>query len=196
MRSILIAVIALIIIVSLPSFAQQGKQSLDQKLGGILGHNINLQQVEGNIIHNQWRETYGNQSIITQVGNQNIADVNQTTANSSGIGNKASIIQYFHNNDAEINQTGNKNTSNISQTGFDNQATTNVSGNNNNTLVLQLGNRNQATQEITGNSKTFYLIQAGNDNTFYQSSINENVKGYKVYQMGSGMNLKIMNGRY
>ncbi len=178
------------------SFAQQGKQSLDQKLGDILGHNINLEQVEGNFLQNHRLETFGNQSVIAQVGNQNIADINQIKANGQGSGNTASIIQYFHSNSAAISQTGNQNTSTINQAGINNEASTTVSGDNNNTMILQLGNGNQATQDIAGNSKTFYLIQAGSDNTFYQTSYNEAVKGYKIYQIGSGMNLKIMNGRF
>lgn len=196
MHKIIFTVAAIIIIISLPSFAQQGKQSLDQKLGDILGHDINLQQVEGNIIHNPWTESYGNQSFITQVGNQNIADVNQTTSNISGAGNKASIVQYFHNNTAGINQTGNNNTSNISQTGVNNDASTTITGDNNNSLILQLGSGNKATQDITGDSKTYGIVQFGNNNTIYQSSVNETVKGYKIYQTGSGMDLKILNGRF
>lgn len=178
------------------TFAQQGKKSLDHKLGDILGHNINLQQVEYNFIQHPGMHSFGNLSYIAQTGNQNIADINQVKANNSNRGNVASIVQYFHSNSANISQSGNKNSSSIGQAGVGNSAATKVNGNNNYTVINQYGNGNSATQNITGNSKIFLLDQIGNDNTFYQTSKNEGVRGYKIIQRGSGMHLKILNGRF
>lgn len=178
------------------SFAQQGKPSLDKKLGDVLGNDINLQQVEYNYLQNLWSKSYGNYSYILQVGNINAASINQFKTSSTGYGNSAAILQSSTNNTAVINQNGNNNTGATVQVGNNNNASTTVNGNNNNTLLFQYGNDNQATQDITGDSKTYYLLQSGNDNSYYQNGTNAYSQGYKVFQIGSGMHLKILNGRY
>lgn len=190
-------IVAIFITCYLPSsFAQQGKPSLDQKLGDVLGNGINLQQVEYNFLKNPWMESYGNYSYILQVGNINAASINQFKSNSTGYGNSAAILQSSTNNSAVINQKGNHNTGITVQVGDGNDAATTVNGNDNNTMLLQYGNGNQATQDISGDSKTYFLLQAGNDNSYYQSSSTAYSKGYQVFQIGSGMHLKILNGRY
>jgi len=137
----------------------------------------------------------GNVNTIGQYGNYNSAYINQVSGTSS-TGNLGVIYQYLQNNSASITQTGSNNKSYIGQAGVGNNASATVSGNNNNTGILQLGNNNTASQDITGDSKGYLILQMGNNNTFSQIGSNEAVSGYKIYQTGSGMNLKILNGRY
>ncbi len=189
-------ILALIIMVLIPLFIKQGTNIFAQDISSSLSIYLTLQQMQSSTLSDLYLPSNGNSASINQIGNSNSAYINQVSSNSVSNGNVGLIYQYLQNNSASINQTGSNNKSYIGQKGIGNQASTTVNGNNNNTGILQLGDNNNASQDITGNSKGYLILQMGNNNTFSQIGTNETISGYKIYQTGTGMNLKILNGRY
>jgi len=196
MYKILFMVLAIIFVNYLPSYSQQNNNTVDSKSSDNYGINFTLRQLERNSVSNTYLSQYWNQSTLTQFGNANSAFINQVNSGNAVYDNIGSIYEFMQNNTAEINQVGRNNKSLIEQAGTGNQASISINGDNNNTEIFQIGNYNQAAQDITGDSKLYILNQTGNNNTFIQIGNNETINGYKVYQTGNGMNLKILNGRY
>ena len=188
-------ILAIIIMVLAPLFIQQGANIFAQDISDNLSLYITLQQMQSSTLSDLYLPSSGNSAAINQFGNSNSAYINQVSGTSSN-GNLGIIYQYLQNNSASITQTGSNNKSYIGQNGIGNQASTTVEGNNNKTGILQIGDNNNASQDISGDSKEYLILQMGNNNTFSQVGSNETVSGYKIYQTGSGMNLKILNGRY
>lgn len=196
MHKIKLIILAIIMLVLLPIFFQNLNNLFAQDISSNLIIYLTLQQMQNSKLSDLYLPSNGNSAAINQFGSTNSAYINQVSANTISNGNVGVIYQYLQNNTANITQTGSNNKSYIGQAGVGNKALTTVNGNNNNTGILQLGDNNNATQDITGYSKEYFILQKGNDNTFSQVGSNENISGYKIYQTGNGLNLKILNGRY
>ena len=189
-------VLAITIMALLPVFIQQGNNIFAQDISGNLSLYLTLQQMQSSTLADLYLPQYGNSADINQFGNTNTAYINQVSTNTISNGNIGVIYQYMQNNSANISQTGSNNKSYIGQAGIGNQASTTIEGNDNKTGILQIGDNNTASQDISGDSNGYLILQMGSNNTFSQIGQNETVSGYKIYQTGNGMNLKILNGRY
>ncbi len=174
-------------------FAQSLKVPATLNNNKITKNKIPFNQIISGINTAQNNNGFVNQAIIGQYGNSNSAFINQVSNSSN---NYTAILQTKNDNNAVINQKGNNNSSKIEQNGDYNGTTLNINGNNNKTSIYQGGTGNQILGNITGNSKQFGITQEGINNTLIQSSINEPVNGYKIYQKGTGMHVKVLNGQF
>ncbi len=189
-------ILAIIIMVLIPLFIQQGTNIFAQDISGSLSIYLTLQQMQSSTLSDLYLPSSGNSAAINQFGNTNTAYINQVSANTISNGNSELFIsickitrQILLKQEIIIKAISVKK-------GLVTRHHTTVEGNNNKTGILQLGDNNTASQDISGDSKGYLILQKGNNNTFSQIGSNETVSGYKIYQTGSGMNLKILNGSY
>ena len=107
--------------------------------------------------------THGNEATITQIGNGNLATIDQVMDIFGGAGNVAVIDQSGANgNSAAVMQLGTLNRATINQANSDyNIASVTQTGSNNTTDLTQLGGRNSFSSSQDGSGNTITFVQNG-----------------------------------
>ena len=141
--------------------------------------NSYLSQPDGSIFN------IGNQTIITQVGDANYGNIEQTAA-SIGLGNYGDIYQKGNFNAAILYQYGNQIGTSISQTGGHNYADIDLTGYNINGEITQDGFHNSIDQTLSGHDFDYFIHQDGNNNLFIQNETNITT-GFGITQNGDGI---------
>lgn len=145
-----------------------------------------------------------NMVMLTQVGNSNIAGINQV-----GDANLARMAVQGNNNTTTLTQRGNRNAANIDVAGDNNPVAVTQNGNGNqyeldltsssNTPVnvVQNGSGNRVQSELSGSGRQYNVTQFGNNNELTQRENASSVlpKGYSVEMRGTGMRLTIEQNR-
>ncbi len=137
-----------------------------------------------------------NTSNLTQLGSNNIVEVNQTQTNPNSLNNYASILQTGSDNSAKLSQKGSNNKAVWAQYGNNNQYEASFEGDDNTSVLLQFGNSNSVLQNITGNGIESNVEQYGNNNEFTQVENSGLSKPLSIIQRGNGMSIKIYNGGF
>ncbi len=140
----------------------------------------------------EWTASGKNSSVfITQTGNLNEAQINQSLMSPSGAGqtNLIRVLQSGEGNFSQITLKGQNNRTDLFQNGNQNALYSNVMGSNNASRFLQMGDRNTIIQTLVGaNSINTEFIQNGSDNRIEEEIRGYSQMGVRLVQNGNGLN--------
>lgn len=173
-------------ILGLIGLLTSGLAAQDLSPADLIGSNQNLQQ---------WTAGRSNAVFLTQVGNLNDAQIQQTGATLAAP-NLVRTYQQGDRNLAQITQNGQQNRTDVLQEGQDNLALSNVQGSENHTLIVQNGAANVVVQNLKNSTNVqSQFVQNGNNNRVEQEVVGQTGRTFQVTQNGNGLNAIIRVGQ-
>lgn len=152
----------------------------------LLGSNPNLQQ---------WTAGRADAVYLTQVGQSNDAQIEQTGATTAA----PNLVRVYQQGDRQIvqaTQNGQQNRTDVLQTGQDNLVLSNVQGAGNQTVIVQNGAANVVVQNMTNSTNVqSQFVQNGNNNRVEQEVVGQTGRTFQVTQNGNGLNAIIRVGQ-